>query len=383
MPRKSSVSPRPPVAAPDLPIPRFEAQAKRPLTAAQRLFNERIERIAQLKARIIEVEAELAQAQRRYQQEIVPLVEIVHELRIQLLFKLDAQSVDKLFRQREQTKISFLIRQLAVAILERDPDNEHVQFVYGQHSSKGYAQQQAEAEAQSKAFAEEMLRNLFDMDVDLDNLDEEKVADIDEKFREREKNLRDAFARPARDEPDDPERQAEAEAELSNLGKAVRSLYMRLAKLLHPDRATTEAERAEKTRLMQRVTAAYKQEDFFELLSLQHEVRAEAADLSQLADTELAYYNQVLENQVAEVEEELRAMTHFGDQAEFYQAFAGNSRQMGQKFRRRKREVQEQTEAMRQDLAIFGDRQRLRDFLRRFDISGYDEETPFGLRIRL
>jgi hypothetical protein len=86
----------------------------------------------------------------------------------------------------------------------------------------------------------------------------------------------------------------------------VRTLYLDLVKHLHPDREPTEAEKARKTELLQRVTTAYEAGELLTLLRLQLELqRIDQSHLENLAEDQLKYYNKLLKEQARELDEAL------------------------------------------------------------------------------
>jgi hypothetical protein len=81
--------------------------------------------------------------------------------------------------------------------------------------------------------------------------------------------------------------------------KQLKSIYITLAKLLHPDTEPDPVLALEKQEYMKLVTQAYQAKDFTGLLRLELEfVHKEAAHLEQLAENRLAMYNEVLQEQL-------------------------------------------------------------------------------------
>lgn len=84
--------------------------------------------------------------------------------------------------------------------------------------------------------------------------------------------------------------------------QAVRSLYLGLARDLHPDKAREEEERVRRTELMQRLTSAYRDGDLKALLGLLRE-RPEGADTwKEMDDSALRSCLRGLERQRKELE---------------------------------------------------------------------------------
>jgi len=88
--------------------------------------------------------------------------------------------------------------------------------------------------------------------------------------------------------------------------KSIRSIYLSLAKILHPDTETDEVLKAEKEEYMKQVTAAYNNKNLPELLELEIRwVNKHENLLSQTPEETLKLYNELLKEQVRNLEEEL------------------------------------------------------------------------------
>jgi len=92
--------------------------------------------------------------------------------------------------------------------------------------------------------------------------------------------------------------------------QSVREVYRKLAGALHPDRAADEADRARRHALMLRVNQGYEDADLLGLLNLQLEIeQIDAEHLASVSQARLRHYNRILQEQVAELEQELIGIT--------------------------------------------------------------------------
>lgn len=100
------------------------------------------------------------------------------------------------------------------------------------------------------------------------------------------------------------------EAELEEARKrGISTIYKQLAKVLHPDLEQDPARRAEKERLMQELTAAYRSGDLHTLLRLELEfIHREQGDLNHLGEEKLKIYCELLGEQVVGLEEAVRSV---------------------------------------------------------------------------
>ena len=79
--------------------------------------------------------------------------------------------------------------------------------------------------------------------------------------------------------------------------QSLKSVYLKIASIIHPDREPDEAKKAEKTELLQRANEAYEQQDLFYLLKLQLEVEQQRLNKKALSDEQLKFYQMALESQ--------------------------------------------------------------------------------------
>ena len=94
-------------------------------------------------------------------------------------------------------------------------------------------------------------------------------------------------------------RQQEQQAQAEKLvNQSLKSVYLKIASIIHPDREPDESKKAEKTELLQRANEAYEQEDLFFLLKLQLEVeQSKNGSNKGLSAEQVKFYQQALEAQ--------------------------------------------------------------------------------------
>ena len=90
-------------------------------------------------------------------------------------------------------------------------------------------------------------------------------------------------------------KQAQAE---KLVNQSLKTVYLKIASIIHPDRELDESKRVEKTELLQHVNEAYEQEDLFFLLKLQLEVeQSKTGSNKGLNAEQVKFYQQALEEQ--------------------------------------------------------------------------------------
>ncbi|QHL89253.1 J domain-containing protein [Nibribacter ruber] len=315
-------------------------------TPQQQEFNQHVAKINFLKEQLAQQRASLAAAQVRVQKEVQPLIRQLVEKRTAFVRLLDRAYHLEFFQKQEKEKIAYLIEKLAFDLID----------TYGAHDLKDlYAQYNPEA-ASAVSTAEDEVPDAPEQAPDPDDYDAWQV---------QEQQRREAQQK-ARQQAKKKKAQAtELKLELTSLTKASRKIYTTLVKLLHPDKERDEQTRLWKEEAMKRVTIAYNQDDFFELLRLQMEfLHLEEAHLDQVPEDQLQYYLKLLHDQIQELERELQ---HFqtGPQANFYQRFAGTERQMDLKFRKVKKELKDELSQLDLEIRVLEEPLHLREFLKK------------------
>ena len=101
-------------------------------------------------------------------------------------------------------------------------------------------------------------------------------------------------------------KQQQAEEELLDAGKALQSIYRKLASALHPDRELDAQERVRKTALMVQVNGAYERSDLLALLQLQLQVeQVDSRAVAGMADEKLRTFNRALKAQAQSLQNEV------------------------------------------------------------------------------
>ncbi len=105
--------------------------------------------------------------------------------------------------------------------------------------------------------------------------------------------------------------ESKAAIENSQLEKDAQSVYKRLIKKLHPDLEQDEALKPQKTALVQQVTKAYEDNDFFTLLKLQiTHLDDNESDAAKIADDMLSRYNTLLNKQLKEQQQHIKQISY-------------------------------------------------------------------------
>ena len=351
------------------------------MSRLQKQFNSRIKKIRKLKTQIEETEQVMPEIRSLIHQELQPLQDKIYSLKAQIVKQLDKAWEMKFFRHKEKAKLQELICHNAYELIQAGQDE--LEAFYDKHSPTTYQEEAQLMNENGKEMASAMFKNLFDMDLDLDDVDMNDFGQVSEKLfasmeeraqqeEEKQKNKKKTKAQQKREE--------KLKAENEHISKTSRAVYTRLVKEFHPDKETDEEQRVWKTEVMKRVTQAYQKDDFFGLLSLEIELmQGHAHDLGELPDEQLKYYNKMLKEQVDELQMQWDAMTNPPPPFDSMAPYLRNVKQAPTIIQWQKRDLQETLDGVEGDLEYLSDKKNLRTFLRDYELEEdrYDEEDDF------
>lgn len=93
------------------------------------------------------------------------------------------------------------------------------------------------------------------------------------------------------------------------VNQSLKTLYLKIASIIHPDREPDEAKKVEKTELLQRANEAYEQEDLFFLLKMQLEVEQSKTGTNKGLSTEqVKFYEQALQAQIQALKQQIQEL---------------------------------------------------------------------------
>lgn len=351
----------------DKPVPSLTPQITSPdqreLSKLQQEFNQKVAQVDQLKQEIAARRTSMEQAQKRIEKELRPIIAQQLEKRVELAQLLDEAYALPLFSFREKEKLAALIAEITFDLIEQYERQDMVEL-HDRYAELPYAERIALTAQDEQDLSEGIVDDVPGIDDDFADLDEfERIqAQLDREMEQREQEKQNR--QKGRKTKAQQAKEAQAKAELNNISKASRRVYTELAKQLHPDKEQDETKRAWKDEAMKKVTQAYHQDDFFELLRLQMEFLQEQGQaLDKLPENQLQYYVQLLTDQVNELKEELNGFA-FGPDAVFYSRFCGTPKQMDQKFKSARESLNQELEQLRQNLRVLQDPQMVKVLLK-------------------
>ncbi|WP_242921086.1 J domain-containing protein [Pontibacter liquoris] len=325
----------------------------------QQQFNEKIQLIDKLKQEIITRRESMSQAQQRIEKELRPIIEQQLGKRVELAYLLDEAYALAIFSFREKEKLAALIENITFELIS-SYERQDMVALHDKYAEFTYAERTTFA----KEDVDEIILDEPEIEDAFEDLDDfERIqAQLDREMEQREQEKQNR--QKSRKTKAQLAKEAQAKAELQNISKASRRVYTQLAKQLHPDKEQDETARAWKEEAMKRVTEAYHHDDFFELLRLQVEfMQEQGPPPDQLPEELLTYYIKILTDQVEELKAELQDFAQ-GPNRDFYTRFCGTPRQMDQKFKQAKEDLNNELAQLTQNLRTLQDPYMIRLILK-------------------
>jgi hypothetical protein len=274
------------------------------LSPDQTAFNKLTKRIENLQKKIITSTQWADKLNHLYNTTVLPKITALGENKIQLAQLLHQKRTLVKFSNAQNEKLDQTIFDLlddAFSVVEPD---EATTALYNSYSDSSYDEELKEQEKKMREGVEAMMKRKFGVDVDMSHLNEnnfhefeqdlfKKVNDAKLKTKERKKTKKQL-------EKEAIEKQKE---ELKS--KSIRSIYLSLTKILHPDTEQDELLRQEKEEVMKRVTVAYENRNMMELLQIEMQwISKHENTLQKLDDSIIKTYILLLKDQVQELESE-------------------------------------------------------------------------------
>jgi hypothetical protein len=279
-------------------------QQKKALSKNQQSFNRLTARIANLRKEIDRSRSELTKLSGLYNSEISTVVKELGEEKILLAKTLASRyRTIKLTNKQIEEVEDIILNLLDDAFVVIKPDAE-AEKLYDHISGTSHKEIVKEEMQELKEEMQDQFYDMFGIDIDMSDLDDspEGFARFQQKMQEQID-----LQEQKRGERKKTKKQLEKEARLLEEKeiekRTIRSIYMSLAKLLHPDTEMDETIKKEKEEVMKEITKAYNENDLSSLLKLELQwVARETDHLEKLTDDKLKIYIGVLKEQVKELE---------------------------------------------------------------------------------
>ncbi len=318
-------------------------------THAERVYKFRMQRLQYIKKDIGATRTQIEKARNHVRRELMPIIDRIATQKFEYVRILDEAYEKQFFTLKQKEHIRKLIEDRSHQLLQqyRFEPARKMYKKYVKHNRNLDTDVFGSASDVAKEFAEAVndllfdwrkdrekdkkSKKRFDINSDSDNPDEENESFRIENFDTGNKK-RVVFHSDKKNKPFDT-------------AQALRILYTRLAKDLHPDLERDEKRKVEKNDVMRRLTEAYKNEDLYELLQIQFEYNADNSEnyTDALPEEQLKVINETLLAQIKKLQEDYKEMTVFGEDAILYRQFCApndpNGDMTGIKVNRHKEEL--------------------------------------------
>lgn len=280
------------------------------LSKEQKKFNNLTKKIVELEQEIDALEVRIQKLMATHVKEINPLLEEEARAFIRAAFTMDQLSFEYKFSKKTKEQIEDLVVVFMDKALEVVVPNEEEQALYDRYNERTYEEEKEAQLNELKFRMQQMFSDQYDMDVDMSEVnmeDPEAMARFQKEMQEKIKNHQEEFSEKAnKSKKKKSTKQLEKEllekAKLEAQKKDLKSIYLSLSKALHPDTETDPEVKLEKEELMKRVTFAYQNKDFPQLLRLELEWVHKTSDrLNELSEQQLNVYNSMLQDRVDEL----------------------------------------------------------------------------------
>ncbi|OQP51966.1 hypothetical protein A4H97_25425 [Niastella yeongjuensis] len=289
--------------------PVYIKPGKIPLSKEQQNFNRFVKRIEKLKTQLLSETDKLEQLNRLYSVEVYPNVLEQAKLKIQLCHLLHNKRQEIKLSASQNKKLDDLLFDFlddAFGVVEPD---DATKDLYSKYSSSNYEEELLNQEQAMQEELRDMLYNRFGLKLDPSLLtgspDFDKIEEeLKKQWQQKESGKK---AKPKTKKQLAKEELETQKAALKH--KNIRSIYIALAKILHPDTEQNVTLKMEKEEMMKLVTVAYENKDLMQLLQLQIVWITKHDDhFNNLDATTLNAYIHLLIDQAKELEMELQML---------------------------------------------------------------------------
>jgi hypothetical protein len=281
------------------------------LSKEHQAFNKLTKRIDSLQKKIDSETKKLESLSALYYKEVFTKVLELGNHKIKLSHLLDEKrKLIKLSNKQNEKLDDVILDLLADAFSVIEPD-EATKKLYDYYSGGDFDEESKEEEERMKSVFTEMFHEQFGLKLD------PSLFEGNPDFEKIEEDLKKQMAENAGTQKPQKKTKKQLEKEAKQLQKeelkkkSLRSIYLSLAKLTHPDTEPDENLRVEKEEIMKKVTVAYDNKDMMELLKIEMLwVKAHQQSLDNTDVNTVAIYVQLLKDQVQQLEYELNMVYH-------------------------------------------------------------------------
>ena len=262
-------------------------------SAQQKKLNRLIDQIEQQKISLGMWQNAQAEIQQHTRQKLIPVYSELHEILFQQLDQLWNLLQQHEFSKADMQQLDEKIAQLA-QLLKRSKMLKDEQLTLVKQIDTFYQQhaQQSLKKNKKVQLAKFEQNETYEQSTALEEEDDfEQYAAEQQQAREQAKLLRQQQKR----------EQAEQMA-----AQSLKTVYLKIAAMIHPDREQDESKKEEKTELFQQASQAYEQQDLFYLLKLQLQLEQnKGVGAKELSAEQVKFYKLALDAQSQQLEHQI------------------------------------------------------------------------------
>jgi len=263
-------------------------------SAQQKKLNRLIDKIEQQKVSLSTWQNAQAEIQQHIRQKLMPVYSDLHEVLFQQLDQLWNLLHSHDFSKADMQQLDEKIAQLA-QMLKRSKQLAAEQLELVQQIDTFYQQHAGESVKKNRK------AQPIKFEYDESN---EQSAEYDEDFEQYA-----AEQQQAREQAKQQRQQQKREQAEQMATQSLKTVYLKIAAMIHPDREQDETKKLEKTEWFQQASQAYEKQDLFYLLKLQLQLEQnKGLGAKELSAEQLRFYklaldaqSQQLESQIAEI----------------------------------------------------------------------------------
>lgn len=263
-------------------------------SAQQKKLNRLIDKIEQQKVSLSTWQNAQAEIQQHIRQKLMPVYSDLHAVLFQQLDQLWNMLHSHEFSKADMQQLDEKIAQLA-QMLKRSKILSAEQLELVKQIDTFYEQHTRESARKNKKA--QSIKSEYDESVD-------QNVEFEEDFEHYA-----AEQQQAREQAKQQRQQQKREQAEQMAAQSLKTVYLKIAAMIHPDREQDETKKQEKTELFQQASQAYEKQDLFYLLKLQFQLEQnKGLGAKELSVEQLRFYklalnaqSQQLESQIAEI----------------------------------------------------------------------------------
>ncbi|MFI8033615.1 molecular chaperone DnaJ [Acinetobacter sp. ABJ_C3_5] len=261
-------------------------------SAQQKKLNRLIDQIEQQKISLATWQNAQAEIQQHTRQKLMPVYSELHDILFQQLDQLWMLLQQHEFSKADMQQLDEKIAQLAQMLKRSKMLNDEqltlvkqIDTFYQQHAQQAAKKNK---KVQSAKFEQ---NESYEQNAELEQDDFEQYAAEQQQAREQAKQLR--------------QQQKREQAEQMT-AQSLKTVYLKIAAMIHPDREQDETKKKEKTELFQQASQAYEQQDLFYLLKLQLQLEQnKGVGTKELSAEQVKFYKLALDAQSQQLESQI------------------------------------------------------------------------------